>query len=642
VQRVLNAHDRHEVHAALDSLVAAVAPTAEIYEPGDSRRWRANSLVPGAYLTRWVRYGFSGDVYLAFRESANIKDGAKIRIYRKLPVSRLGTCRPMTLGTRFQIHSGDPSVKFDISPSDDGPFTVDLGKAWNAETATLTDFPEGVTEFSFGVTIRGHGIVSISQLELTCGGKSISNLLTEDSDVEGIGHGLFRVDRDAACDSGRCITVSRQLDTQWDNQRDVIDKEIGGGMWLHMPTAVWTDGKATLPHAAASSFPPFVLSDRAARIATVIDEWLVLCWFYPYSDDVKLNWSDEFTLVVQKAAQARSSDEIEAAAQELIAKLHDGHGFLNRFTVDGVLPFMFRRVGDRVLTVKSLPAYEDVLPHGSTITAIEGTPIAELLAQTAAKISAATAAYHDFAISRFLTYGRTGELVRLSARTPGAGGKLVEVTVPRLYGTILGQLNEDHPQSGYEVAAGVYYVDLATISQDQLHVLLPKLVNARAVICDARGFITEDAWHLIAHMLDRTAWSPRWLSPIVTAAGTKQYEENRWWMSPKLPHVQARPIFLADGRSISQAETVLQMVKSEHLGTIVGESTAGTNGNIVLYETFGRMKVVFTGLRTLNADGTLLHGHGVTPDLVVRSTADGIAAGKDEILEAAAQLGSGR
>ena len=642
IQRILGARDRDEVRVALSSLVSAVAPTAEIYETGGSPRSKEPPHATGGYLTRWVRYGFSGSAYLAFRDGIGTKDRARVHLYRRLPVSRLGGCRPLVLRKQSQIRSGEPGVEFDISPSDDGPFTTERGKAWNAELSTLAEFPEGTTEFSFGVAIRGHGVVAISQLELTCNGKVVADLLTDGIGIEGVGHELYHVERDASCDTGHCVTVSRLLETQWDNHRDVLDKEIGDGMRLRMPTAVWTDGHATWPRPVAASSPPFVLNDLAARVATVVDVWLVLRWFYPYSDDVKMNWSDEFVLVVQKAASTRSPDELEAVVQAMIAKLHDGHAFVNRFTIDGVLPFMFRKVGDSVVTVKAIAAYKEALPYGSTITAIDGIPISTILAQAAPKISAATAAYYDFAVSRFLTYGRTGELIQLSARTPTAIPRPVEVAVPRLYGTILGQLNEDHPKSGEEVVPGVYYIDLATISQDQLNELLPKLIKARSVICDTRGSIAEGAWHLIAHMFTHAVESPRWLIPVVTATDTTHYEENRWWSAPKLPHVQARPIFLADGRSISQAETMLQIVQHEHLGMIVGAPTAGTNGNVVFYDTFGRMKVLFTGMRVLNADGTLLHGHGVTPDVIVHSTVDGIAAGKDEILEAATQLAAGR
>ena len=640
VRRVLGARSNDELRRTLVRLAAAVAPTAEIYEAGHSPRISAPPRPTGGFLTRWIRYGFGGDPYLEFRDGMAAQDGAKVRLYQRLPVRQLAGCRPLALKQRSEVRAGEPHVEFDISPGGEAG-DAEPGKAWTPETLTLSDLPSRVTEIEFGVTIRGHGVAGISQLELTCNGAPVADLFTH-SDIEGTGHELFKVDRDAQCEAKRCITVSRSLDTQWDDGRDMLDADLGGRLRVRMPTAVWTDGTTTAPRAAAWMPPPVVPGDLAARIATVLDGWLILRWFYPYADDVKVSWVDEFAPAMQKAARARDADELEIAMQELVAKLHDGHAFVNRFTIDGVLPLMLRKIGDRLVVVKTLAPYDEALPYGSTIVAIDGRPVAEALAHAMPRVSAATTAYRDFAISRFLTYGRAGELGRLSVKRPGANGRPVEITVPRLYGSILGQLQEVRRTSGDEVANGIYYVDMSTISQEQLDQLLPKFLSAKAIICDVRGSVSDEAWHLVAQLIDRRIQSPRLLTPIVTAAGPTRYEENRWSVSPRLPHIPARPIFLADGRSMSQDETVLAMVKTEHIGTIVGEPTAGTNGNMIIYDTLGRMKILFTGMRVLNADGTLLHGHGITPDVAVHATVEGIAAGKDEILEAAVRLGSGR
>ena len=459
--------------------------------------------------------------------------------------------------------------------------------------------------------------------------------------TEGIGRELFHVALDARCEGAPCITVSRPLETTVDEHRDVIDEEIGTGLRVRMPTAVWTDGTSTLPHAVTSPPPPFMPGEFAARIATAMDVWLVLRWFYPYSEDVALHWDAEFPSLMQNAARARTADALEHVIQELVAKLRDGHAFVNRFTIDGTWPFMTRRLGQELVVLKSLAGYDKILPRGSTITAVDGLPIAEVLARVRPYVSSPTEANLDYALGQFLSYGRTGELVRVSVRTDATNAGTREVVVPRLYATVIEELHEDKPTQGEQLAPGVFYVDLSTLSQGKLDELLPVLVNAKAVICDVRGLVPHAAWRLVTHLLSHTIDSPRLYTPVVTPAGIRHYEDDTWSVAAKLPHISARAIFLADGRSISQDETLLQMVKSTHLGTIVGEPSAGTNGNMVIYNTMGRMKILFTGMRVLNADGTLLHGHGIVPDVIQHPTVAGIASGRDEILDAATRIASG-
>jgi C-terminal processing protease CtpA/Prc len=90
-----------------------------------------------------------------------------------------------------------------------------------------------------------------------------------------------------------------------------------------------------------------------------------------------------------------------------------------------------------------------------------------------------------------------------------------------------------------------------------------------------------------------------------------------------------------DARAVSAIETFLQMVHDNQLATLVGEPTAGTNGDVNTFAVPGGFDVRFTGLRTSAPDGSTIQGHGIVPDQVVHPTLEGIRAGRDEILEAA-------
>jgi C-terminal processing protease CtpA/Prc len=108
-----------------------------------------------------------------------------------------------------------------------------------------------------------------------------------------------------------------------------------------------------------------------------------------------------------------------------------------------------------------------------------------------------------------------------------------------------------------------------------------------------------------------------------------------WYIAPRRPQLRAKAIFLVDARTASAPETILQIVQGEHLGTIIGEPSGGTNGNIAEYELIGGMSMRFTAMRVLNHDGSAFNGRGITPDITVHPTIDGIVAHRDDVLEAA-------
>ena len=80
------------------------------------------------------------------------------------------------------------------------------------------------------------------------------------------------------------------------------------------------------------------------------------------------------------------------------------------------------------------------------------------------------------------------------------------------------------------------------------------------------------------------------------------------------------------------------IVEAYRLGEIVGEATAGTNGNINQNDLPLGYKMIWTGMRVLKHDGSRHHGVGIVPTLKVSKTIAGVRAGHDEQLERALEL----
>jgi C-terminal processing protease CtpA/Prc len=110
------------------------------------------------------------------------------------------------------------------------------------------------------------------------------------------------------------------------------------------------------------------------------------------------------------------------------------------------------------------------------------------------------------------------------------------------------------------------------------------------------------------------------------------YHESGWDVPAQKPYFKAPRVFLADGRAISYAETAMGIVEHYKLGDIVGEPTAGTNGNVNPFKLPGGYAVSWTGMKVLKHDGSQHHGIGILPTVPASRTRKGVAEGKDEIL----------
>ena len=161
---------------------------------------------------------------------------------------------------------------------------------------------------------------------------------------------------------------------------------------------------------------------------------------------------------------------------------------------------------------------------------------------------------------------------------------------------------------------------------------------------DLRGYPAGN-YLILTHPLsapDTSRWMqiPRIIYPDHERAAGFQLEG--WGLQPAVPHIAGRVVFLTDGRAISYAESVMGFVEGDRLATIVGQPTAGTNGNVDPFSVPGGYTIQWTGMRVVKHDGTQQHLVGVRPTVRVERTRHAVIAGRDEVLEAGLRLAEGR
>lgn len=110
-----------------------------------------------------------------------------------------------------------------------------------------------------------------------------------------------------------------------------------------------------------------------------------------------------------------------------------------------------------------------------------------------------------------------------------------------------------------------------------------------------------------------------------------------WRLSPATPRIPGEVVFLTSPLSISAAESALALVKANRIGLLVGQRTAGTNGNATGAIHPGGSVIPFTGMRVVQPDGSPSHLVGVEPDMPVAPTLAGLRTGRDEVRAAAVE-----
>jgi C-terminal processing protease CtpA/Prc len=150
-----------------------------------------------------------------------------------------------------------------------------------------------------------------------------------------------------------------------------------------------------------------------------------------------------------------------------------------------------------------------------------------------------------------------------------------------------------------------------------------------------RGYPGFNLAEPLAHFTRKKIRSARWNIPNPARPDREgmTFVISDWSVAPSAPFID-HVVFLTDGRAVSAAETFMGIVEAHKLGPIVGGATAGTNGNINPFYVPGNFLIWWTGMKVLKPDGSRHHGIGILPTVQAPRTFAGVAAHRDEVLEA--------
>lgn len=417
--------------------------------------------------------------------------------------------------------------------------------------------------------------------------------------------------------------------------------DLGAGVSCRVPLALYATSNAALPHTVRPKTPEGVREsptgdDRTTRLADVIIAWNVYEHFYPYFDVTKSDWPSVLSESLSKAATDKNARVFLDTLRRMAASANDGHGYVGHRSDDAFAgpPLLAEWVeGKFVVTTVGKDAGRIAI--GDEILSIDGKEVGALWKASEPLIPGATEQWRRFRGQTVLLNGSDGSTLELEIKHGAAPS--TKVTLKR---SVSYQLKEKRPKPIQEMKDGIWYVDLdgTRIDAQEYTKALKDLQSAQGIVFDMRGYPNDVATDVIRRITTKPVTSALWNIPLVSTPDHRdmKFTVSRWpLMEPAVPRFRGKIAFITDGRAISYAETIMGIVEYYKLGAIVGEPTAGTNGNVNPFSLPGDYTVVFTGMKVLKHDGSQHHGIGILPTVPVHRTIAGVAAGKDELLEKA-------
>jgi hypothetical protein len=437
-------------------------------------------------------------------------------------------------------------------------------------------------------------------------------------------------------------------------QADFVQQPLHAGVRLYLPLATRTqqapvigmhpdpgevltrDGKLPVERIE----PEFGPMDRYARLAGVMQLWGALRYFFPYSDVVPIDWNAALGDALRQAATSADASTYYETLSGLTTVLRDDHAWIRADLAqrdrEWVPPLRLALQNGHAYAVPRLTEAGEVcaapaIPAGSEVLTIDGQTI-ERRRQAIMAIhrTGTDTAQRHYDEDRLLA-GMAAQPARLEYRA--SDGVAHGIGLSRTLKSYELSCPAGKPAL-YALAPQVWYVDLDRVNDKDMTQAMPQLLAANAIIFDVRNYVNIRPT-LLGHLSATELVGPRTDIAWLHRPDHPEWESLQARIAPQSPRLTAKAYFLVGGRTISYAETYVQIVKHYRLGTVIGERTAGSNGDIATMALSGGYTAYWTGLRVLWQDGARFHAQGVEPDITVVPTLNGLVQGRDEVLEAA-------
>ena len=695
-RQVRQAQNRSELRAILQRLFSPLAPTMQLYPTGETPPAPPDVLTPrdttGLKLVAWQHRGVglgNRGPYRSIRLNRKAQEpegpgfgtivqslaaapyqGKQVKLKAAVKADVSGTGNQAQLWLRVDRAGGQQGF---FSNMKDRPVT---SSTWSTYEITGS-VAEDAQRIVFGGFLKGKGQAWLDDFQLLvrdraggtwrsvpldnagfeadANGEQLSGWAERATNYQSAttGKAAFEGEQSALITSSSAERrMAGRLFEEHPEAGKVVNKALGQGLSVQLPLALYSrEGQTLRPGGAPSperlraelnqiSLNGLTAEDAALRYGDVVVAWNVLQHFYPYFGVVGTDWNAVLTRALRRAAADETSAEFLQTLRRMVAQLGDGHGRVYHPLTEkrAGLPFAVDQVeGEAVITAVADSAVEEdaCFRRGDVVVSIGGTPARDVLRQSKRYISGSPQWKTERALGRF-GRGERGTSVRLTLRR---GGDTHACRVARRFE---GSLRPERPAPIEELRGGVYYVDLGRAEMSAIRERMQALADAEGVIFDMRGYPKGGAQAVLQHLTNDTLRSARWQVPQFIYPDQENrvgYDTTgRWRLPPKEPYFTGEVVFLTGPGAISYAESIMGIVEHYELGEIVGQATAGTNGNINPFTLPGGYRVVFTGMRVVKHDRSQHHLVGIQPTVPTERTLEDVREGRDTALQRALEL----
>lgn len=446
-------------------------------------------------------------------------------------------------------------------------------------------------------------------------------------------------------------------DTDWRADENYLGASLSTALlqFQEIPNITWAKAPISFDRFADSIFylsnfkneKPYEdmdYSNAHYRLLGLFRFWNAIEYYFPYKDIMDEDWDDILIEFIPKMLEGKDKQSYELTLAEIGARLHDGHVSLedrssikNKFG-DFMVPALVTKAEGEIVIFDVL-ADSCPLIKGDVLLQVDGVDMKDIIEKGKKYLSVPN---NEKILNSLITY-----LVR-------AHNEKIEITVlrgsERLSFTVEGidqskynSLWEAVSESHVLLENNIGLINPSALSAGEIHQIMTEFANTDGLIIDLRQYPSDFITYSLAeYLVDKRTVFANMSHPSRAVPGTF-IKANPPLYSGRISgslgyYYKNNVVILMDEFTMSQAEfTVMSLRNGPHV-TVMGENSIGADGNVTSLPLPGGNQIGFTGLGVYTPEGNQTQRIGLSPDIYVSRTIEGIKEGRDEVMESAIQF----
>lgn len=423
--------------------------------------------------------------------------------------------------------------------------------------------------------------------------------------------------------------------------------------------------------------------DAGMRLLSLFRYWNIITYFYPYQNLMEENWDAVLMEKVPELALEKDQLSYTLSMANLTTYIHDSHVFftdkrkvLNGYFGNYIPMFRVENLDGKLVVIEADMATGVKL--GDEVLAINGVPIEKRLEACRKYISVSNDEKFSGIFDPYLLNSKQKDTIYRVKR----GTEELDVREECIYND--GSYRHLKPickqKSGFLENKKVGFLNMEELDIKEVDHWMKKFSECEGIIVDLRygGPAVFAIYTLAEYFVPKPMVYNKFYAGSPSEPGNfyKCLEQtsgngfvktlfddseetfsdkitlSKWFNNGTLNTLlgKARERRFYDGKVVvlvgertgSKYETAVMSLQNGPNVTVIGESTGGFNGDRIEINLPGDLQTYFSGYAITYFDGKQLQRVGIMPDIEVKMTKEGIAEGKDEPLDYASKMITGR